>query len=179
MARSGRVLVLLLVAGLVGVYWYFTNGGMTARARPMGWEAGVARWLLTASVPRAARERKNPLTSDANSAHLDAGQALYKQKCEVCHAHDGGGHTETSGGQYPPPPDLRSVDVQKLTDGELFYFIRNGIRNTAMPGWYLSDQQTWQLVAYVRALPKGVQRTEATLQTADGGYTGSAACRRN
>jgi hypothetical protein len=29
----------------------------------------------------------------------------------------------------------------------VFYFIRNGIRNTAMPGWQMPDQDTWRLAA--------------------------------
>ena len=46
------------------------------------------------------------------------------------------------------------VDIRrKRTDGELFYFIRNGIRNTAMPGWQLPDQEIWQLVSFIRHLP--------------------------
>ena len=134
---TGAALIALVIAG----YVYVTNGGMTARQRPAGWEAAIARRLVALSVPRSAKERKNPLTADANSAHLSAGQALYKQKCEVCHAPDGAGRTETSGGQYPQPLDLRSAEVQGLTDGELFYFIRNGVRNTAMPGWFLPDDQ--------------------------------------
>lgn len=172
------VALALITAGVAGGYWYVAHGGMVARERPAGWEAPIARALLAASVPSSARQQKNPLTADANSAHLAAGQTLYKQKCEVCHATDGGGRTETSGGQYPPPLDLRSAEVQGLTDGELFYFIRNGIRNTAMPGWFLPDQQIWQLVAYVRNLPKGVSPERAPpAQTATGEYTGSAACR--
>ena len=40
-----------------------------------------------------------------------------------------------------------------MSDGEIFYHIRNGIRNTAMPAWNFPDRQVWQLVAYIRNLP--------------------------
>jgi predicted CXXCH cytochrome family protein len=71
---------------------------------------------------------------------------------------------------------LRSV-VAPMTDGEIFYHIRNGIRNTAMPAWSLPDRQVWQLVAYIRRLP-----LVAPLSAVQSGswspahYVGSAAC---
>jgi mono/diheme cytochrome c family protein len=45
------------------------------------------------------------------------------------------------------------MDVTSMSDGEIFYHIRNGIRNTGMPAWQLPDQQIWQLVAFIRHLP--------------------------
>jgi mono/diheme cytochrome c family protein len=40
--------------------------------------------------------------------------------------------------------------------GQTFLVIRNGVPRTAMPSWSeLSDQQIWQLVAYITSLKKG------------------------
>src|SRR4029077_18273016 len=55
-------------------------------------------------------------------------------------------------GEYPHPPSLR-VAVASMSDGEVFYHIRNGIRNTGMPAWDMPDRQIWQLVACIRRLP--------------------------
>jgi predicted CXXCH cytochrome family protein len=72
---------------------------------------------------------------------------------------------------------------RKRTDGELFYFIQNGIRNTGMPGWQLPDQQTWQLVSFIRNLPVTVavdgQATAAGDFTFAGTahYSGSKSCK--
>jgi predicted CXXCH cytochrome family protein len=70
-------------------------------------------------------------------------------------------------------------------DGEIFYHVRNGIRNTAMPAWGLPDREIWQLVSYMRDLPKVAQLTPESLparqdkpQGQGGGYIGSAACKR-
>ena len=49
-----------------------------------------------------------------------------------------------------------------MTDGEIFYHIRNGIRNTGMPAWNLPDQQVWQLVLYMRDLPKTAPMSAVT-----------------
>jgi len=54
------------------------------------------------------------------------------------------GKTEMSAGMSPEVPDLRAVHIQRLTDGELFYIIKNGVRFTALPAWDMSDQHDWR-----------------------------------
>ena len=97
----------------------------------------------------------------------------------MCHGYDGSGQTDAGRGEYPPPRDLRSAEVTSRTDGELFYLIQNGIRNTAMPGWQMPDQSIWSVVSYLRSLPKvAAVAGEATVQQSTSGahYVGSAAC---
>jgi hypothetical protein len=36
---------------------------------------------------------------------------------------------------YPKAPDMRRVETQRLTDGEFYYIIHNGVRLTGMPAW--------------------------------------------
>ena len=138
--------VCILLIG--GCYRYITTGGLTARRSSSALEEFVAHHLVDFSVPSAAKARKNPL--QATEANASAGRDLYKTHCEVCHGFDGRGKTKLSGGLFPTPINLSASATTKKSDGELFYFIRNGVRNTAMPGWQLPDQQTWQLVAYLR-----------------------------
>jgi mono/diheme cytochrome c family protein len=170
--------VVLLVA-LGGTYRYITGGGLIARQPPNRIEAAAARWVLDLSIPSASKATKNPIA--VTDASLTAGRTLYQQKCEVCHGYDGAGSTDTGGGQYPPPLDLRSAIVTARTDGELFYFIRNGIRNTAMPGWQMPDNTIWHLVTFIRALPRTSPRVSTSASTPAGQivaaqYAGSAAC---
>ena len=91
--------------------------------------------MFRVSVRESAKLLKNPLKADPDGENVSAGRELYKHKCDTCHGYAGGGKTEAGAGLYPPPLDLRGPEVSNATDGELFYFIRNGIRNTAMPGW--------------------------------------------
>ncbi|HXB67031.1 MAG TPA: c-type cytochrome [Candidatus Acidoferrales bacterium] len=135
------------------------------------------------SVPEAAKKLQNPLMADTGGGNVSAGRELYQQKCEACHAYDGSGKTEMGAGLYPPPLDLRGPEIHNATDGELFYFIRNGIRNTAMPGWQMPDQDTWRLVVFIRNLPKVASlsaRAPAPGPAASplsAQYVGSAACK--
>jgi hypothetical protein len=55
---------------------------------------------------------------------------------------------------YPRAPDMRLPDTQKLSDGELYAIIRDGVRLTGMPAWAGSDLENWKLVHFIRYLPK-------------------------
>jgi predicted CXXCH cytochrome family protein len=157
-------------------------GLSSARREPPATEVSVATWLLHESVPAEERARINPFGGD--TAEIAAGQDLFRQKCETCHAYDGSGKTEIGAGEYPRPPALRSMNITAMPDGEIFYHIRNGIRNTGMPAWSMPDAQIWQLVAYLRNLPKvallSPEPSVAGAETkvaGDAHYVGSAACR--
>lgn len=54
----------------------------------------------------------------------------------------------------PPPADLRVAPwSERAHAGRTFLAIRNGAPGTAMAAWWaLSDEQTWDLVAYIEAL---------------------------
>ena len=169
------VIVLAVVAGVL-LYSTALPGLSVARSEPSGIEVDLATWLLRHSVPTADREKQNPLAADA--ANVAAGRELFRQKCESCHAYDGGGKTEIGAGTYPRPPDLKGL-LNELTDGEIFYHIRNGIRNTAMPAWNLPDGEVWQLVAFIRNLPQVASMSAATTPAPDAAaahFVGSQAC---
>jgi len=54
----------------------------------------------------------------------------------------------------PPPANLTLPPWSETANaGRTFLAIRNGVRRTAMPAWpALTDQQIWDLVAYITAL---------------------------
>ena len=159
------LLLALAIVSLAGtvLYLWVVPGLSTARGEPPGIEVAVATWLLRHSVPQHARRLENPLGADA--ADVVAGRDLFRQNCEVCHGYDGSGRTQIGAGEYPRPPALRALAVA-LTDGEIFYHIRNGIRNTGMPAWSMPERQIWQLVLYIRNLPITVPMSRRT--TANG-----------
>ncbi len=126
------VLVLLARAAVVGG-WFLLGRGISARGEPGSLETFVARRLRHLAVPRGARNARNPVASSPEV--LADGRAHFADHCATCHANDGSGRTEIGQGLYPKPPDMRIEATQGLSDGELFYIIRNGIRFTGMPGW--------------------------------------------
>jgi predicted CXXCH cytochrome family protein len=178
-SRLGVVIIGLLIVLLGGAYALVMWEGSSSRGEPPGLESTIAQWLLNRTVPARERERQNPLRAKSDAADIGAGRAIYQHKCDLCHAYNGSGKTEIGAGQYPRPPDLRGATVQQMTDGELLFHITNGIRHTGMPAWNLSDRQGWQLVLYVRELPKLAVAPLAPSQTVDvsgAHYVGSANC---
>jgi predicted CXXCH cytochrome family protein len=184
MRKSRRVMLLsAMVATVAGsFYWLMLPGLSVADREPSQMETEVATWLLHQSVPEGEKLRANPLGPHPDQAAIVAGRDVFQQKCEICHGYAGDGKTEIGGGVYPRPPALRDV-VSAMPDGEIFYHIRNGIRNTAMPAWRLPDAQLWQLVAYVRNLPGVAPLSPPPAQVAQTGpvpnahFVGSGECR--
>jgi predicted CXXCH cytochrome family protein len=186
LGTRGRAIALVIAVAVVvaaaAFYWLIVPGLSSARGEPPAVEVAVATWLLHESVPEAERARKNPLGADPGD--ITAGRELFRKKCESCHAYDGSGRTEIGGAEFPRAPVLRSLAVAEMTDGEIFYHIRSGIRNTGMPAWSLPDRETWQLVAYIRHLPLTAslsappQGSGSSVAPAGGAhYVGSAACK--
>src|SRR3954462_5910240 len=121
--RTPSILIVSAAALLTTLYLLVVPGLSVARNEPSQLEVQVATWLLRNSVPASAANMANPLKDD--QAAITAGTDLFRQKCEVCHGSDGSGKTEIGSGAFPRPPALRTT-VLSLTDGEIFYHIRNG-----------------------------------------------------
>ncbi len=86
------------------------------------------------------------------SAFAADGAALYKAKCASCHAADGSGQTPV--GKSMKLRDLRSPEVQKQTDKELYALTADG--KGKMPAYKnkLSEAEINALVAHMRDLAK-------------------------
>jgi mono/diheme cytochrome c family protein len=154
-----RILVailLLLLAAAAGLVALVIRHGVSARETPMGIEALVARQMRHLAIPSNARSLKNPVPPDA--AALAAARAHFADHCALCHGNDGRGRTEMGRNLYPKAPDMTLAPTQSLSDGELFFIIKNGVRLTGMPAWGNdspeADHDSWKLVHFIRHLPK-------------------------
>jgi mono/diheme cytochrome c family protein len=137
---------------LAGIALFVRGNGFTAREAPSGVESYIARRLRDFAIPSAFKEARNPL--DATELAVAEGRDHFADHCAICHANDGTGRTEMGANLYPPAPDMRASLTQSLTDGELFYLIRNGVPFTGMPGWGGEDEENWKLVLFIRHLPE-------------------------
>src|SRR6185437_11128932 len=166
----------LLVLGAAALYRFALPGLSSARPKPPAIEVEVASWLLEHSVPAEAAGRLNPLKPD--EANIAEGASLFQQKCSVCHGFDGTGRTTIGEHVYPRAPSLR-LALPSLTDGQIFTYVNDGIRNTAMPAWDLPEKEIWQIVTFLRHLPPTATpaANTATSPIAAGAhFVGSAAC---
>jgi mono/diheme cytochrome c family protein len=146
------LLSLTLIGVGTGLYWLIRIHGFSARERPMAVEAFLARHLRRMAIPPGSKNLRNPLPP--TPSNLAEAREHFADTCAICHANNGNGQTKLNSGLYPPAPDLRARMTQDLTDGEIFYIIKNGIRLTGMPGWGGDDEDNWKLVLFIRHLPE-------------------------
>ena len=78
------------------------------------------------------------------------GAAIFKTKCSACHGPDGSGQTPV--GKNLKLQDLRSAEVQKLTDAEITKVLTEG--KGKMPKANLSADDMKAVIGFVRSLKK-------------------------
>jgi mono/diheme cytochrome c family protein len=163
---------LLVVVLVVGVWLPFAGHGFSAREKPSWLEEFLARNVRKVAIPVDAKELRNPVP--LTEENIRAAQAHWVGHCAICHSLDGSGDTAIGSNLYPPAPDMRDAHTQELSDGELFYIINNGIRLSGMPAWggQHSDEETWQLVSFIRQLPNLSEEGIKQLQQLAGGEGG-------
>lgn len=141
------------------------NSGLSARPDPPEVEALLARRFRSMALPGSARSLADP--GPETATRIAAGRAHFADHCAVCHANDGSGRTELGRHLYPRAPDMRLPTTQRLSDGELFWIIENGVRMTGMPAWgdgsRESQAATWTLVRFIRTLPRLTAEEEAEM----------------
>ncbi len=144
--------VLLLVAIAVAAVSQFTLSALPEPGRTETLLATKAKHYL---VRRSTREGIPPVPGD-RQVGIKEGDRLFGTECGACHGASGHNPTDAGRWMYPRAADLTSRDVQAYSDQEVFWIIKNGIRLSGMPafGRVESEEHIWNLVFYVRALPK-------------------------
>lgn len=120
-------------------------GGLVAVA--LGLAYTVAPNIPTPPVPVIARFARNP-TPDTPET-IAAGRGLYERNCAICHGIGGRGDGPAALTLNPRPFDL-IIHVPQHAQGEIHYWITQGIGGTSMPGWpQLTDTERWQIVRHL------------------------------
>lgn len=148
---------LFLGVVMIGIAMLILQGrGVSARQEPSALEKNIALFMRGWMTPSTYKGLMNPVSdTDENFA---AAREHFADHCASCHSNNGSGETEMGRNFYPKAPDMRLPRTQKLSDGELFYIIENGVMLTGMPGWSTGtpegERSSWQLVRFIRRLPK-------------------------
>jgi mono/diheme cytochrome c family protein len=156
--KRGALILILLIAAVLAIGFVarsLLHNGVSAKATPTSLEVMMARKARHMALPSEARSLVNPVA--ASEENLRDGRLHFADHCAICHGNDGSCDTMMGSGLYPKPPDLRLADTQKLSDGELFWIIENGVRFTGMPAFsthHSSQEDSWKLVHFIRHLPR-------------------------
>ena len=104
-------------------------------------------------VPDAAKVKKNPIASNAES--IAAGKTLWSTHCKSCHGAKGMGDGPKAAQLKTEAGDFSKADTQVQTDGSLFYKLSEG--RDDMPAFkkkIADEDDRWSLVNYMRTLKK-------------------------
>lgn len=145
----GTIAIAIIVAI---VYWVMTRN-IGALPAPGAFETRLLTTIRDWYIHKAADDSASRAPA-VDASEMSAGQGLFSMACTSCHGTDGRNPTNIGKSMYPRVLDLGSPEVQRLSNPELFWVIKNGIRFSGMPGFgnTLSDDEIWQATYYVRSL---------------------------
>jgi len=114
----------------------------------------------TEKAPSRYVLKQNPLFATAKN--IERGKLFYQAEakptaCKMCHGIRGNGNGRLARGLEPAPRNFTCKDTMKsLSDGQLFWVIKNGSKGTAMPAhkFTLSDKDIWQIIHYLRSFAR-------------------------
>jgi mono/diheme cytochrome c family protein len=145
------LIALALAVAVVIVGWNQIR--LDALHEPDRVETFLATVVKRFLVSRSSREGIPPPPSNLQES-IAEGDKLYASDCSMCHGSDG--HTPSDFGRwmYPRASDLTSPLVQRYSNRELFWIVKNGIRLSGMPafGRVESEDHIWHLVNYLRTM---------------------------
>jgi len=128
---------------------------------------GVTLQLSGQVATPAAESARNPFSGDPQA--ITRGAVLFRQECMFCHG------VSARGG-------LRGPDLTTGTwshggsDGDLAATINRGIPGTAMPAHNLTDDEIWEIVAYLRTLQQPVAIDAGDQKRGEDVFFGTARC---
>jgi mono/diheme cytochrome c family protein len=147
--NSSRLLAFLVGAAI--------GHGAIAQSGPPPGECPQPRF--TGKAPDEYYVRKNPVS--ANAEGNAAAEKIFRgadgaASCAACHGRKGDGKGKLADQFTPRPRNFAcSKTIEGVPDGQLFWIVRFGSPDTAMPPHpQLSDTEVWQVVNYLRTLAK-------------------------
>ena len=109
-----------------------------------------------ATIPPEALKMVNPVKP--TEASIAIGKKKFGYDCAMCHGVNGDGKGDLAIDMKLKMIDYRDPEVLKnVTDGEMFYVIKNGNGKMPSEADRLKDEDIWNMVNYIRSIPKPSQ----------------------
>jgi cytochrome c oxidase cbb3-type subunit 3 len=119
------------------------------------------------ATPAATASASNPFAGDPKA--ITQGAVLFRQECVFCHG------VAARGGMRGP--DLTTGSWSHGgSDADLAATISAGVPGTAMPPNKLTDDEIWQIVAYLRTLQQPIASTTGDQKRGEALFVGTAHC---
>lgn len=129
-----------------------------SQAQPPAMMGGGDSGMMARHHAQVPEQYAGLTSPDVTDDALLRGAEIYKINCLACHGETAAGDG-VAGAALNPLPSPIGHTSQMLSDELVFYRISEGgvEFQTAMPAWkdVLTDEQIWDVIAYVRELGKG------------------------
>ncbi len=144
--------IIVIIGAAFLIYIHSGTYNVSAMVPHTALTLSVINTLVDNSIENHAEGIEAPDLSD--SARIHAGYEEFDEMCVQCHSGPGIGREEWAKGLYPEGPDL-SEPIKEMSDAELFWIVKNGIKMTGMPsfGKTHDDDEIWSIVAFMKQLP--------------------------
>ncbi len=148
----GGLVVGILLVSLGAAFVVYGGHLSVAASTPPDMLDRVAPTARDKAIARQAPQMRLP----AEPAAATRGMEHYGENCLPCHGAPGVKPMEMAQGMNPVPPLLDGPHTRALSDGELFWIVKNGIRASGMPAFGVNheDAHIQDIAAFVRHLPR-------------------------
>jgi mono/diheme cytochrome c family protein len=151
-AVFGAIAAVVAVCVFAGGYLALGFYNIGADAPHLGITRAVIEYARNRSVTVRARDIVVPSLNEPG--RVADGAADYDAMCTSCHLAPGMADNEMRPGLYPKPPNL--AEIPALPPKIQFWVIKHGIKMSGMSAWGKthSDDEIWNMVAFLQKLPK-------------------------
>lgn len=169
--RKILLLVVLIIAGLLGIYGYVQSGLFNVAATVQ--DGPLLSWLLHTTMENSVERRAGgievPKLEDREL--IFDGVSDYAGMCAQCHGEPGSSPSPIRQGLNPTPPALGDL-AQEASAAEMFWIISNGIRMSGMPafGKTHGPDEIWPVVAFLQSARNITAADYDSLKTASRGH---------
>ena len=156
--------VLAVIGALIVFFFILPSMNWSATRRPGQRESTIVSYITSNWIRRHADAHPNPFRPTPEN--LEAGQDDFDEHCSGCHGLTGSGENRLEADFFPPVPKLTG-DIQKWSDGELYFIIANGISMTGMPGFGKKHdpKEIWGMILWVRHLTQLSPQEKAAIES--------------
>jgi putative copper resistance protein D len=128
---------------LVGLFLFLALGWMPLQS------------MVVVAYPTSFYRSPVALTSQS----VVHGERLYAENCAACHGSEGRGDGPLAKNTPVAPADLTAAHIFGHSDGDLFWWISQGIPDGGMPGFAaaIDERGRWDLINFIHARAAAVQ----------------------
>lgn len=161
------IFALLIVGGLLA---FFLSPELLKHRSAFPGEEAIGQSRVEAAIDGSYKDKVNPVAATADN--ISAGRTVYNSNCAFCHGVTGAGDAPIGQNMFPQAADLLNQNTVKMTDGQIYWVLENGLAFVGMPSFKssLSSDDLWKATLYIRQLQKSggivpVQTTAAAATT--------------